>query len=163
MPNSTLGEIEEQHKSKTNNTRRLVFVAYHDSTLHQPVQEDEKIQIGPIMGVSFFDENKGDELKVNNLSAPVKFTLTTEVKLKTINPMGAYCAYWDKEDQAWGTEGCVQKRLLYKEDSISIECSCDHLTDFGVLFDPDGRPTPMWLQKDDKKFSKNFQKLFQKF
>ena len=148
MANSTLGEIEEKHKKTTNNTRRLVFVAYHDSTLHKPDEkhQDEKIQIGPIMGVSFFDENQGDELPVKNLSEPVKFTLTTEVKLKTINPTSAYCAYWNKKDQKWGTEGCVQKRLLYKEDSISIECSCDHLTDFGVLFDPDGRPTPMWLQ-----------------
>jgi hypothetical protein len=76
---------------------------------------------------------------VKNLTTPVvmmfevatpKFN-TTDVtannKTLTIQPQ---CLYWDIDNGAWSSEGC---ELTFSNDT-HIECTCNHLTDFGTAF-----------------------------
>ena len=148
-------------------------MAYNDSKLHQHTEakkavkikeieikdeiepdDDEdknKIQLGPIIGVSFLNTKTGDELPVNNLKDPIKFKLLLGSKSlgphKNIDPRKAYCAYWHKSKKSWSSKNCVKKGTEFNETSFmfTIICECDHLTDFGVIFDPDGRETPRWM------------------
>ncbi len=45
------------------------------------------------------------------------------------------CAFWDEETDTWSSEGCE----LAGNDNDSATCVCDHLTNFGVILDVNGR------------------------
>ena len=47
-----------------------------------------------------------------------------------------YCVFWDYSLQAWSGEGC---RVDWDTSSmLETVCQCDHLTNFGLLFDING-------------------------
>ena len=47
-----------------------------------------------------------------------------------------YCVFWDFSLQAWSGEGC---RVDWDTSSmLETVCQCDHLTNFGLLFDING-------------------------
>jgi hypothetical protein len=40
------------------------------------------------------------------------------------------CVYWDKVNGNWSSDGCDLKGI----DKFHIECSCNHLSSFTILF-----------------------------
>jgi hypothetical protein len=40
------------------------------------------------------------------------------------------CVFWDKKNGNWSNEGCNLKGI----DKFHIECSCNHLSSFTILF-----------------------------
>ena len=83
---------------------------------------------------------------MKHLKEPIKFSMTTSTKIKNVNPKSAYCAFWNSSLSAWRTDGCKNTGLKLNSGQVTIDCECDHLTDFGVLFDPDAKVSPMWIQ-----------------
>lgn len=88
-------------------------------------------------------------MKVENLKSPIKFELKLGKKVeKNIDPRKASCAFWDRKLGTWSDKNCRQISSKYddKLQQFTIFCECNHLTDFGVIFDPDGREVPTWLE-----------------
>ena len=50
---------------------------------------------------------------------------------KTFDDCGKYlCGFWDEKVSIWSQSGCVLKSMR----NSSIECQCNHLTNFAILF-----------------------------
>ena len=47
-----------------------------------------------------------------------------------------YCVFWDYDQQHWSEEGCQVD--WDRSSMLETVCQCDHLTNFGLLFDING-------------------------
>ena len=53
---------------------------------------------------------------------------------------GGWCVWWDVMERRWSTSGC-QASQAESSDRLTV-CHCDHLTNFGVMFDYQGKAEP---------------------
>jgi hypothetical protein len=64
-----------------------------------------------------------------SLGSPLKYNMTLPAPLQAAQT--ATCVYWNYTSADWRTDGCVVSGL-FNNQSVA-ECSCTHLTNFGVL------------------------------
>ncbi|KAI8502490.1 hypothetical protein Bbelb_200780 [Branchiostoma belcheri] len=109
---------------------RVSYILYNDDSLFvQPSQDAVRTRIisGRIAG-----------MQVKNLPEPVVITFapTKEVSDEEVKVMR--CVFWDFEAEAgqgtWSSDGCMSQGKA----NGRYTCTCDHLTNFAVLFDVHG-------------------------
>ena len=78
-------------------------------------------------------------LTVNNQSLALG---GSAVRLEFHHPEGGgrACVWWDPTRLAWSTSGCQVSQA--ETNLTTTVCLCDHLTNFGVMFDYQGRADP---------------------
>ena len=68
-------------------------------------------------------------MHLQNLSSPFTFTnILTPNRNASLEPQ---CIFWDTANQKWSPNGCQMIRYT----NNSIECACNHLTDFSARFE----------------------------
>lgn len=103
--------------------------------------------------MSLFNSSSDSELQINNLKNSIKFQLVLgQNRQKNIDPRQAKCSYWNQTAASWSDDNCQKvgekiKILADGEKQYIINCECNHLTDFGVIFDPDSIPVPKWMDR----------------
>jgi hypothetical protein len=87
-----------------------------------------------------------DQLSVTGLSTPVSFFLAVPVA-----PLSAAaacrgggdpeslsalltCEWWDRVALDWTSVGCEKRSTRRVGDSLFVECSCSHLTEFALIY-----------------------------
>ncbi|XP_033746006.1 LOW QUALITY PROTEIN: cadherin EGF LAG seven-pass G-type receptor 2-like [Pecten maximus] len=112
-----------------------------DRTIRQI--EDRPLDVNaPVITLLVRDQG---ELVTGALSEPIKLVFKQDM---TVNRSSPQCVYWKHQPNSyvgeWSTDGCemtdrYERELLDGSDravlQIFVECSCDHMTSFGVLMD----------------------------
>ena len=55
-------------------------------------------------------------------------------------PDSRSCVWWDEDSLTWSGSGCSLS-LEETDDAVTV-CYCDHLTNFGIMFDYTGEAEP---------------------
>ncbi|PRP75326.1 hypothetical protein PROFUN_05637 [Planoprotostelium fungivorum] len=79
-----------------------------------------------VTGLSILGQN-GTKIEIQNLNHNISLTLSVD------NSTDVTCLWWNERSSHWSPDGCSSIVL----DEISVECLCNHLTNFTL-----GRPTP---------------------
>ncbi|XP_064384592.1 deleted in malignant brain tumors 1 protein-like isoform X4 [Halichondria panicea] len=105
---------------------RLSFSAFSDANLFPlspQTNRNPRFQIGsPVIGANILDQ-----ALVGNV--------TISMILSNTNYRAPICSFWDSDSSlgtgTWSNEGC--SLVTYDENSGLVECTCNHLTNFGLL------------------------------
>ena len=105
----------------TPDIKAITIISWNSLTL-------SSINHSPILSISALNSN-GKAQNIQNLSHPFIFTnILTSNRNASLEPR---CIFWNTKTLKWSPEGC--KILSYT--NTSIECSCNHLTDFSARFE----------------------------
>ena len=96
-------------------------------------------------------------MEIKNLSSP--FIIKTSISKNTNTSLETQCIYWDTVNLHWSNFGCTLVSLT----NTSVECACNHLTDFAARFTAIGDENRAIFENAGAIFSKNGLEKFMTF
>ena len=84
-----------------------------------------------VVSIMLGDLYSGNETTVHGLDQLINFTLPLAEPV-TGDLRDAVCMFWNTTDREWSTEGCKTLGVSL----TSIQCGCNHLTDFAAMILP---------------------------
>ena len=84
-----------------------------------------------VMSIMLGDLYSGNETTVHGLDQLINFTLPLAEPV-TGDMRDVVCMFWNTTDSEWSTEGCKTLGVSL----TSIQCGCNHLTDFAAMILP---------------------------
>eukprot|EP01090_Pellita_catalonica_P005088 TRINITY_DN1493_c0_g3_i1.p1 TRINITY_DN1493_c0_g3~~TRINITY_DN1493_c0_g3_i1.p1 ORF type:complete len:399 (+),score=96.88 TRINITY_DN1493_c0_g3_i1:402-1598(+) len=86
-----------------------------------------------VLSLRLLDEDE-TEVEVSDLVDPIYFQWSLPQLLDPLLPQPT-CVWWEYETETWQDGGCVFSVDAVDEENeiTTVQCACDHLTDFGVL------------------------------
>lgn len=84
-----------------------------------------------VVSIMLGDLYSGNETAVSGLDQLINFTLPITEPI-TGDLLDAVCMFWNTTDSEWSTEGCKTLGVSL----TSIQCGCNHLTDFAAMILP---------------------------
>ncbi|CAI8021725.1 Fibrillin-2 [Geodia barretti] len=104
---------------------RIAFAAYTTASLFPVRDMNEQFSIASsVVGVII------DDMNTSSLAQNVTISLSITNGSKVPR-----CMYWNETSDTWEGYGCTVSR--YDEKASKVNCSCNHLTNFGVLANTD--------------------------
>uniref|UniRef100_A0A7M5XHC6 Uncharacterized protein n=2 Tax=Clytia hemisphaerica TaxID=252671 RepID=A0A7M5XHC6_9CNID len=150
LPRSLLKDSENKLVNKSRISGKTIQLVYFkDSSLFTTVSTNGKKTSNSTVISGVFSLNVGDSERVE-LSEDLEYSVS--LKKNTIDGneaknKGRYeCVFWDfnanDELGGWSTKGCITIQPNEIDDVTSVvNCQCNHLTNFAVLFTIDGVTT----------------------
>lgn len=90
--------------------------------------------ISQVFDVSLQNPIKDDSSIIECVVSDVSDTVTMVIDADESydSELGSFsCEWYDEDDEAWSSEGCS---VTEDVDESSVTCSCEHLTDFAVMY-----------------------------
>ncbi|XP_078355587.1 adhesion G-protein coupled receptor G6-like [Oculina patagonica] len=138
----TLPEVMFEKNTPAGNAVKIGFVIYQNDKFFQPVipDDEESDQKAPSI-MSRVISSSVQDMAFDNLTKPVELVFEPAVHEVKMDSAEFVCVFWDFSAMGglgnWSDRGCRQM----KNEAGRVQCHCDHMTNFAVLFSAGGPKT----------------------